>query len=71
MDFRLGTHTITGEPMVEVWRDGEFVASICSNEAGLNIHSKYFDGVKIEQNGSFPPSVLFRLSDTSNMGARV
>jgi len=43
--FRLSTHGITDEPMVEVWRDDTFVASIYGHEDGMKIVSKYLDGV--------------------------
>ena len=44
--FRLSTHGITDEPMVEVWHDDTFVASIYGHEDGMRIVSKYLDGVR-------------------------
>ncbi len=34
--FRLSTHSTTDEPMVEVWRDDTFVASIYGHEEGCD-----------------------------------
>lgn len=58
--FRLATHTETGEPMVEVWRDDIFVAGIYGHEKGVRLVSKYFDGVEHEPN--YPPGVVLKLS---------
>jgi len=60
--FRLSTHDITGEPMVEVWRDDTFVASIYGHEEGVRLVSKYFDGVAYDP-GSPPPAVVIKLAD--------
>ena len=46
MEFRIKTDTRTGKPMVEVWRDGEFIAGIYVHEDGMLIVSKYLDGVE-------------------------
>ena len=61
IEFRLSTHGPTGEPMVEVWRDETFVASIYGHEQGVRVVSKYFDGVVYDP-GS-PPAVVIKLSD--------
>ncbi|MBA7687284.1 hypothetical protein ES703_95745 [subsurface metagenome] len=58
--FRLSTHSTTDEPMVEVWRDDTFVASIYGHEEGVRLVSKYFDGVAYEP--SPPPAVVIKLS---------
>ena len=60
MEFRIGTHTLTGKPMVEVWKDGEFIASICGHEDGMRIVSKYLDGV--EHEAVTPPSVVIKFT---------
>jgi len=54
MEFHIDTHEITGEPIVEVWNDGEFVAGIYSHENGLKIVSKYIDGITQVINFSLP-----------------
>ncbi len=59
--FRLSTHSTTGEPMVEVWRDDTLVASIYGHEEGVRLVSKYFDGVVYDP-GS-PSAVVIKLSD--------
>ncbi len=60
MEFRIATHTVTGKPMVEVWREGEFIASIYVHEDGLRIVSKYLDGV--EHEADVPPSIVIKFS---------
>ncbi len=37
--FKLATHVATGKPMVEVWRDDKFVASIYGHEEGVRLVS--------------------------------
>lgn len=59
--FRLSTHTLTSKPMVEVWRDDIFVASIYGHEEGVRLVSKYFDGVEVEHD--YPPGVILKLSE--------
>jgi len=59
--FRLSTHGTTNEPMVEVWRDDTFVASIYGHEEGVRLVSKYFDGVEYDTDS--PPAVVIKLSD--------
>ena len=59
--FRLSTHSITDDPMVEIWRDGAFVASIYGHEEGVRIVSKYLDGVEHEVN--MPPSIVIKFSE--------
>ncbi|MBA7617504.1 hypothetical protein ES703_24819 [subsurface metagenome] len=61
IEFRLSTRAITDEPMVEVWRNGTFVAGIYGHEAGVRLVSKYFDGV--EYDSGSPPAVIIKLSD--------
>ena len=56
----LSTHGTTSEPMVEVWRDDTFVASIYGHEEGVRL-SKYFDGVVYDPDS--PPAVVIKLSD--------
>jgi len=58
--FRLSTHSITREPMVEVRRDDTFIASIYGHEEGIRVVSKYFDGVTYDS--SSPPAVVIKLS---------
>ncbi len=58
--FVLSTHSISGEPMVEVWRDDTFVASIYGHEEGVRIVSKYLDGVEHEV--GMPPAIVIKLS---------
>ena len=58
--FKLSTHSITDEPMVEVWRDDTFVASIYGHEEGVRLVSKYFDGVEMTLG---PHAVVIKLSD--------
>ena len=58
--FRLSTHGITHKPMVEVWRDDTFAASIYGHEDGMRIVSKYLDGV--EHQVAMPPSIVIRFS---------
>ena len=60
--FRLSTHSISGEPMVEVWRDDTFVASIYGHEEGVRLVSKYFDGVAYDP-GCPPVAIVIKLSD--------
>lgn len=60
MEFRLGTDTAAGRLMVEVWRDGTFVAGIYKHDDGIRIVSKYLDGV--EQEVGYPPGVILKLS---------
>jgi len=50
-----------GDTMVEVWRDGQFVAGIYPHEEGLRVVSKYLDGVQHED--VKPPSVVIQLSE--------
>ncbi len=59
--FKLATNNITSKPMVEVWRDDTFVASIYGHEEGIHLVSKYFDGV--EHNPDYPPSVVIKLAE--------
>jgi len=61
MEFRIATHTLTGDDMVEVWRDGEFVGGVYSHKEGLRIVSKHLNGVKHEV--GMPPVVIVKLSD--------
>ncbi|MBA7538226.1 hypothetical protein ES705_30500 [subsurface metagenome] len=60
MEFRTKTDTTTGKPMVEVWLEGEFIASIYVHEDGIRIVSKYLDGV--EHEAGMPPSVVIKFS---------
>ena len=58
--FRLSTHTATDQPMVEVWRDDTFVASIYVHEEGVRLVSKYFDGVVYDR--GYPSAVVIKLA---------
>jgi len=60
MEFRVSEHTMTQKPMVEVWKDGEFIASIYGHDDGLRVVSKYLDGVEHEVD--VPPSIVIKLS---------
>jgi len=60
MEFRIGTDDVTGKPVVGVWKDGVFLASIHGHEDGIRIVSKYLDGV--EHEAVIPPSVVIRFS---------
>jgi len=60
MEFRIKTDTRTGKPMVEVWRDGEFIAGIYVHEDGMLIVSKYLDSV--EHEADMPPSIVIKFS---------
>ena len=65
MEFRKVTLTPqaaaeAGKPMVEVWKDGKFVAGIYVHDDGIRIVSKFLDGV--EQETNYPPSVILKLS---------
>ena len=69
--FKLGSHIIRGQAvqMVEVWRDGTFVATIYPHEAGLHVVSKYIQWpiTHIEMK-ALPPSVIIRLKPEVNHG---
>ena len=60
MEFRITTHTVTGKPMVEVWREKEFIAGIYAHEDGIRIVSKYLDGVEGE--AGMPSSVVIKFA---------
>ncbi|MBA7519784.1 hypothetical protein ES705_11871 [subsurface metagenome] len=60
MEFRIATDTVTGKPMVEVWRAWEFIAGIYAHEDGIRIVSKYLDGV--EHEAATPPSIVVKFS---------
>ncbi len=60
MEFRLGTDTAAGRIMVEVWRDGTFVAGIYKHDDGIKIVSKYLDG--LEHDSGYPPAVVVHFS---------
>lgn len=61
MDFKIDTHTETGKPMVEAWKDGKFVAGIYGHDDGIRIVSKYLDGLKHES--AYPPSVIVTFTE--------
>jgi len=61
-EFRIDTHIETGKPMVEVRRDGKFIAGIYQHADGIRIVSKYLDGVQ-HQVGT-PLSIVIKFSDT-------
>ena len=60
MEFRVSTNTLTQKPMVEVWKDGEFIASIDGHDDGMRIVSKYLDGV--EHEAANPPAMVIRFT---------
>ena len=60
MEFLVSEHTMTHKPMVEAWKDGEFIASIYGHDDGLRVVSKYLDGVDHEP--VFPPTIVIKLS---------
>jgi len=60
MEFRIEKDTVTGKPMVEVWQDDKFIAAIYTHEDGMQIVSKYLDGVEHEVD--MPPSVVIKFS---------
>lgn len=60
INFRLATHSTTHKPMVEVWRDDTFVASIYGHQEGIRVVSKYYDGIQGEP--GLPPSVVIKFS---------
>jgi len=62
IDFNISTDSATGNPMVEVWRDGEFIADIYGHQDGIRVVSKYLDGVQHEA-GS-PPALVIRFGET-------
>lgn len=60
INFRVVKHSLMGAPMVEVWRDGEFVAAIYGHDKGVRVMSKYFDGVCYDD--AMPMSVIVNLT---------
>ncbi len=60
IEFLLSTHLVTRKPMVEVWKDAKFIASIYAHEDGMRIVSKYLDGVEHEV--GMPPAIVIKLS---------
>lgn len=60
INFRVAEHSQMNAPMVEVWRDGEFIAAIYGHDKGVRVMSKYFDGVCYEEAETI--SVIVRLS---------
>jgi len=61
IEFRLATHTLSDEPMVEVWRDDTFVASIYGHHEGVLLLSKFLDGFTYE--AGRPTAVIIKLSE--------
>ena len=61
-EFRVKPHGILPDnQMVEIWRDGVFVAWIYPSSCGIRIVSGYMDGVEHEQ--GYPPTVVIHLSE--------
>jgi len=60
MEFPITTHTATRKPMLEVWREEEFIAGIYVRKDGMLIVSKYLDGVGHEVD--MPPSIVIKFS---------
>lgn len=65
ISFTVKAHRLLPETMVEVWRDGEFVAAIYGHEDGVRLVSKYLDGVD-EETGR-PPSVVVKLKEMDTL----
>ncbi|GAH85636.1 unnamed protein product [marine sediment metagenome] len=64
MEFRVKPHeTMPGNQMVELWRDGVFMAGVYPHEDGIRIVSKYMDGVEHEP--GYPPGVVMHLTKES------
>ncbi|MBA7593462.1 hypothetical protein ES703_00382 [subsurface metagenome] len=65
-EFRVKPHGILpGNQMVELWREGVFVAGIYPHEDGIRLVSKYMDGVEHEP--GYPPSVIVHLSKEASV----
>ena len=65
ISFTVKEHSLLLNTMVEVWRDGEFVAGIYGAMDGVRVVSKYLDGVREDANKpDFPPSVTVKLKET-------
>ena len=61
-EFKVKPHGILpGNQMVELWRDGKFVAGIYPHQDGIRIVSKYLAGVS--EDPSFPPAAIIKLKD--------
>jgi len=60
VEFRISIHAVTKKPMVEVWREGKFIAGIYAHEDGMRIVSKYLSGV--EHKVDMPPSIVIKFS---------
>ncbi len=58
--FKIKAHSRLPGTMVEVWRDGKFVASIYGHDGGVRLVSKYLDSVH-EETGK-PPSLVVKLT---------
>jgi len=66
-EFRVKPHgTLPDAQMVEVWRDGVFMAGIYPHEDGIRIVSQYMDGVEFE--AEHPPSAVMHLSRAEVIG---
>lgn len=68
-EFKVVPHGILpGQPMIEVWRDGVFVAGIYPHQDGIRIVSKYMTDVFKEEEpvldrneGEWVPSAIVKL----------
>ncbi len=61
--FRVVPHSIVpGAPVVECWRDGQFVATVYGHEDGLRIVSKYMSLVVKED--ETPPAAVVHLKES-------
>ncbi len=65
ISFKVKPHSLLLETIVEVWRDGEFVAAIYGHEDGVRLVSKYLDSVH-EETGK-PPSVVVKLKEMDTL----
>jgi len=61
IEFLIAEHALTGSKMVEVWRDGVFIATIYAHQNVLQIVSKYLDGIAHE--AANPPAVIIKFSE--------
>lgn len=62
ISFRLA-RTEADEPVVEVFRDDVFLATIYGHQEGIRVISKYYDGIQGEP--GWPPSVVIKFSVAS------
>jgi len=61
VEFRIADQAITSDKMVEVWREGEFIAGIYPHDEGLRVVSKHLDGA--EHESARPPAIIIKFSE--------